>query len=697
MRYPGIVEHDGMLCMSCGKRGPFEVYLVKVGIPGRVGRSRLQRNEGNTHMKKRIALLCLALFASLTPVDAAEYFVGTRGSDAADGLTRGKAFATIQKGVDGLKPGDALTILPGEYHESVRRDKLGSAEKETRIRAEIPGTVLLRGDVTAPAFRKLDGRRFVYAADFDPKAEAQAVNEIDTRAILESMPNATELEFVPGKFHQDRDAGKLYVSTSDMKPVETHTYTVSVIPTHGFYLSNPKRVIVEGLAVTGFHAAKEIDRRDFTLNSTWGMFIVNGNDCVIRDCRAYLNAQGIGMNSRGATSGDNAIERCVAWANGTQYGVGDRGGLTLVDPRRDEIRDSVAFLNRHYGVNIRGGGREGQDERNRSFLRRNLAWGNGKADVKVKTGYANVHATVRCVAGRASNAYNPVHCLLWHRNRDITGDNIVLDDEKGLDLHAEFADPDNHDYRLQATSRFRHAAPDGRDRGPFPYKKNIFYMKPNGDDTADGLSVAGAWKTLARGVKGLRPGDTLYLEAGTYQADLDLRLQGREGAIVSIRGRGKDAVVIAGRLRVKQGSRLEFKRLSFGEDVSLDGGRRIGFSNCRFSGKDVGLGARGVAGLAVSHCAFSGSRKAALALQRCSGADLRGNLYDNVRGVGVSVDRTDAIEYSDYNGYRNTDAAWEVGGKTRPLAGLRNTHDHRSREPAAFAGWRFAPGKSKER
>ena len=33
MHYPGTVEHDGMLWISCGKRGPFEVYLLKVKMP----------------------------------------------------------------------------------------------------------------------------------------------------------------------------------------------------------------------------------------------------------------------------------------------------------------------------------------------------------------------------------------------------------------------------------------------------------------------------------------------------------------------------------------------------------------------------------------------------------------------------------------------------------------------------------------
>ena len=51
----------------------------------------------------------------------------------------------------GARVGDTLSIGRGEYAEAVARKGLGSAEKETVIRAEMRGTVLLRGDVDAPA------------------------------------------------------------------------------------------------------------------------------------------------------------------------------------------------------------------------------------------------------------------------------------------------------------------------------------------------------------------------------------------------------------------------------------------------------------------------------------------------------------------------------------------------------------------
>lgn len=77
-----------------------------------------------------------------------------------------------------------------------------------------------------------------------------------------------------------------------------------------------------------------------------------------------------------------------------------RGGLTLFNPRRDVIRDSASFRNGDYGINIRGGGREGADEKNKSRLANNLAWGNGKADLKIKTGYKHAHVAAGHVRAR---------------------------------------------------------------------------------------------------------------------------------------------------------------------------------------------------------------------------------------------------------------------------------------------------------
>ena len=131
-----------------------------------------------------IDLLLIALFACLCTVEAhtAEYFVSKQGDDTNDGRRPENAFLTIQRGVAALAPGDTLTVGPGEYRETVVRKDLGDETARTTIRAEIPGTAVLRGDVAAPAFRKLEGYRYVYAADFPQPV--QAVNEVDTLSVL---------------------------------------------------------------------------------------------------------------------------------------------------------------------------------------------------------------------------------------------------------------------------------------------------------------------------------------------------------------------------------------------------------------------------------------------------------------------------------------------------------------------------------
>lgn len=527
----------------------------------------------------------------------AEYFVATQGDDTHDGTTRETAFATVQRGVDALAPGDTLTILPGSYYGSTRRKGIGSDEADTVIRAETPGTVLLRGDVSAPAFRKLEGFRHIYVAEVDIP-EAQAVNEVDTLQILQQKPALAELEFAPGTFHHDVEGGRLYVSTSDFQPPSAHHYTISTALDHGIWLGEARRVIIEGLAVTGFNVAATRDRHDFTLYGTWGIFIANGRGCVIRNCQAYLNAHGIGFNSMAADAGDNTIVGCEAWANSSYFGVGDRGGLTLIDPRRDTIRDSVAYLNAFYGVNIRGGGQEGNDRANQSFLIDNLAWGNGAADIKVKTGFANVHVTERCIAPVGSNAQNMTRCLFDQPAHGEPYASIV----GPFEWETEFADPANHDYRLQATSQFRGAGPDGSDLGPNPYEPTIFYVKPDGDDAADGLSVEHAWQTLARATRELPPGSTLYILPGTYANGL--QVSGLQD--VAIRGRGTEAPVLQGNSQITDSQKLELTRLDFAGELQVQGGRDIAITHCRFEGR---LLADGSEAFSVRHCRFSSRQK----------------------------------------------------------------------------------------
>ena len=328
------------------------------------------------------------------------------------------------------------------------------------IRAEIPGTVVLRGDVPAPTFQPVPGYRRVYVADFASDRDIQMMNELDTLRVLSRVPNVAELEYTPGRFHQDRAAGKLYVSSSDTKPVDQHCYTLTMIGTHGLYLDTPRRVRVEGLTVTGFNSAVGLPYGQQTLWATYGIFIKNGKRSVISDCQAYLNGRGIGTsNEYDTTAGDNLITGCRAWGNG---GVGlgyDTGGIDLLYARRDQVRDCVAFLNQANGISMRGGVADHQ-EADASFVHNSLAWGNLEYDFWIKAG-ENFNFYEHSVAyGRTGNTNHLRQCVTGSGAAQGP-DSIILSEEQDLDLDREFADPDNYDFRLQARSRFRRAAPDG--------------------------------------------------------------------------------------------------------------------------------------------------------------------------------------------------------------------------------------------
>ncbi|HWL54336.1 MAG TPA: chondroitinase-B domain-containing protein [Chthoniobacteraceae bacterium] len=630
-------------------------------------------------LRRRVALL---LFALLLPGAAsglgAEYFVGKKGSDRNDGRSVESAFLTIGKGVEALAAGDTLTIAPGEYFEAVYRENLGSAEAQTVIRAAIPGTVLLQGDVPLSGFKKAEGYRFIYVADFE--GEPQIVNETDTLTMFDPAPGLRELEYHTGLYYHDAEKGKLYISTSDLKAPEEHRYTVSITHASGLHLVAPQRVLIEGLAATGFNTGALMSSRE-QFGTMWGFYLKTGKGCIIRNCTAYLNGSGIGIqsNSGGAAhknsteGGGNLVERCTAYGNYSRSNSSG-GNIAIYFPDGDEIRDCTAYRSVRNGIRLYGGFR-GDPSR----LVRNLAWANQMGNLWVKgannvtLGSARENIGVGNVNMRVSE-----HGLVGGKNRYANSQppsEIWLAGEKNLDRNAEFADPYHFDFRLQSTSRFRGAAPGGKDQGPFQYQPNIFYVSPDGDDADDGLSVRKAWKSLERALRSLRPGDTVYLEAGLYPGDVTLKAGSTGKEAISIKGRGAGAAVLTGSLEIDSSHGLRLERLGFRSGVKVRGGSDIAFNNCRFNGPEKALSADGIDGLRVTHGSFTGFSKAALELGKdCTKVFLQGNLFDNRSSPAVVCDAS-SILYSDYNSYHDGENAWSAAGSKTGLKALQATHD----------------------
>jgi hypothetical protein len=624
-------------------------------------------------------------------LQATEFYVNKTGRDAHPGTTRETAFLTVQRGLDALLPGDTLLVGPGEYNESATRKGLGDATAETVIKAEISGTVLLRGDVDAPEFTRVPGLQQTHRTKFGQTVHA--VYEVDTLSRLGECATLAEVEFQPGSFFFDPATGDLYISSTDLKPADSHRYSIPVLGKAGFCLEKPVRVVLEGIAVRGFESQAMADSR--TLFGTWGIVLLGPRDCVVRDCTAFLKGGGICIASEG--EGGNLVERCRGYGNSSPHNSSECAGVLLYQSRNDIARDCVAY--RSIGVGIRIYGLSAENGR----LERCLGWGNGGPDVGIKSGRAETCATTHSIGLGYFAARNVSHSILGGQNiyvpdADLSTDNIRLNAGR-LPQDREFADPRNFDFRLQSTSSIRGTAPDGKDRGPFPYLANVFFVTPAGNDAADGLSVANAWKTAARAAQNLRPGDTVYFEEGVYSGPVIIH-SGKLGAeSVSLRARGSGEVVFNGSIRVEHSCGVEFERLWFTGPVDAVASEQLRFHNCHFVSKRGlpssvpdpeipsgeirnSLTANKVRGLSVTHCEFTGSGGPALSLEDCRQCFLASNIYDNhgTSAVEIRGENTEQepVQYSDYNSYSDPSLAWKLATRICSLNQLGERHDQYS-------------------
>lgn len=638
------------------------------------------------------ALISTILVLGASPLYGVEYFVAKGGRDDANGLTEGEAFATIQKGVSVLSPGDTLTIGPGEYAESVRRNDLGAVDKTTIIQARIPGTVLLRGDTPVGPFRKTEGYRRVYEAD--ESRALRSVAEADSWTPLRMRPNLSELDITPGSWFHDAEKKKLYIVPTDSQGAEAHTYRGTVVAGDGLFLSGARNVVIRGLAATGFNDRDDVPPGQYRTNgmghwTVWGIFLYNARNCVIEDCTAYLNGGGIGVNntqSKDNRGGDNRIVRCTTYGNFSQPGGYQSSGIGVYNTNGDEIRDCLSYKNNAMGIRtylqmIRPGRIIGSTAWN------NLITGL-PSDIHLKDQIGpngeltSVETSVATAGLKAHNVERSVVPKKYAKDVLKPESVAFLPAGGSMERNEDFADATNLDFRLQADSTLRGAGPGGNDLGTTPFQGDVFYVRTDGSDEADGLSVKSAWKSLQRAFRDLKAGQTLYIEPGIYDEKLSVEVNGTKGAPIVVRGRGAGAVILNGAVAIKDASHLKFERLHFSKGVLLEKSEEVSLHNCQFLGGPVGLAAKDVQDLRVTHGLFSGFSEAAIALEgaKNSGLFLSGNLYDNKQGVAVSLGAEGAVAYSDYNAYRNAASAWRIAEAMQSLADWQKKQDQYSQE-----------------
>jgi hypothetical protein len=576
-------------------------------------------------MKMRPILLAFLLLVAASASAGRTFYVSSSGDDARDGASLGTAFRTIQRGVKDLGPGDTLLVAPGVYREQVMIEVSGTREQPITIKSLRPHQARLEGSVRLTDWSPVPGRRAVYSAPLD-KATC-LVFEKDTNAELREVANLHLVETTAGSFLWDAAARRLFVHASDDAPASDHVvdacvleYGLASLTTKNTWDHSPRRVglVIEDFAVSGYN--------------TCGIFIHNSDYCHVRRCIAHHCRRGIFFYSALRSS----ITGCESWGCQDAFNreMGDIGMMGYVfecllagNHIHHTAQHGIRFYGGFYGCTMRNnlahdcnigihvkGQAHAVEDANRL-----ARFSDG--------GSPNIPANLPMVfegnvAFRCRGAGLLPHYCQYRRNTGV----IVMSghaacNEQNLELPPEetaaarFADLQYNDLRLQSDSPHRAKNP-----GAFPYRDDVFFVAPDGDDSRAGTSIAAAWRTLKRAMDTLRPGHTLYLLPAQYREPLLLQnLAGDRKTIIRAHGRGK-VVLDGGGLRIQQCRNIE-----------VDGLR------IRNSAERGALIAASV-GVTVQNCVLHDNGPVGIeATGRCDDLRLSGNILCFHRDAGARI------------------------------------------------------------
>ncbi len=525
------------------------------------------------------------LLAAGTLLSGTEYFLGTNGNDRNPGVDRNKPFATLQKAVNALQPGDTLTILPGAYFGAALRKFGGAPDKQTVIRGERPDTVLIHGDVSAPEFKPVSGQEFTWVADWNRPVEA--VNEIDTLSLYRRVPSLEEVRYRAPAWYLDEKERKLYLATSDLESPSAHRLLISVINASGLELQPPDsdgrvhNVLIENLAFRGFASGVALGQFKFR----WGLKLTNPSHCTARQCTAFANAAGLLFEG----AADCVIEDSTGYANGTQFGNSGGSIIMYTPAERSVIRRCLSFSSHGNAFRFYGGGKDAIQCR----IEDCIASG---GSTYIKTGGEKDSEVVNVTSDKGIAA-------TVTRNSTYIWNNYVKGNQTYNSLHLRkekmdrakrdrlLADPENMDYHPQSDS--------GLTVG-IPFDSRIRYLAPNGKDAGEATSVKSAWKTLAHAVKNLPENGILYILPGTYAGDVTITTP---GVTLATRGLGAYAIISGGKTGITAAAPgVTIRHLNFlGQSESSVAVRadRVKVADCGFANTPLGITAVGVKGLEI--------------------------------------------------------------------------------------------------
>lgn len=524
--------------------------------------------------------------------------------------------------VSRLKSGDTLIVGEGEYmiNEKLPMERAfalnGTPEtgedvsQPIVIRAARAHTAVIHGDKSISGFAKVAGFHFVYRCDA-PEDLLQIV-ESDTDIVYEPAGSITDVDEVVGAYLLDPSTKSLYVHTSDGRPPSDHALTGITQTTGGYSVMAPddkptRSFVMEGLVMKGF--------------SSMALDIRNARNITVRNCVFYHNCYGIYLGNYGRNC---RIENNLVFSNNIRRpGSPENAGIMIGGDLQGVVVDgNVARYNRFNNIRLYGATNPKTDV----TFSNNRCYGEAPSWFKpapegcrmignVSEGFGGAYFASRNTLPSYSGEYKPQQ----------SDDDLLFGATAESKAAAKFVDPVGGDYRLQSDSPFRGKGKNGTDLGAFPYKDDVFFVKPDGDDAAAGTSSATAWKNLAKSAERLKPGQTLYVLAGTYEGPLTINQQGTATAPIVIRRRGNDRVLLDGRGKTKIGCRL-------------DGAAHVRIEGLEFRGfKQAAIAVDHATNVTIEKCLIHNNAGPGMALQSCRDTFLRNNTIA-ANKVGVNLD-----------------------------------------------------------
>ncbi len=547
-------------------------------------------------MRKCCTILLLLGAMALSGV---EYFVSPNGSDKNPGVSETKPLRKISTAVRKLKAGDTVTILPGEYLDEVTFDFRGDYAKPTTIRAKIPGTVHMRGDVPAPRFQPVPGRKSVYACSVDKMPKF--VLERDTLKKFRKVPSISEVERTPGSSFFDTENKKIYIQCSDRRDPKYHRITFSVLAGDALRIrsSKLKNFHIEGLIFSGYNS----DKRQVGGTSTFGgIYMLNPDKCSIRNCIVYLSGSGISIYN----IVDSVVENCLLFCNENEFN-GSGGNLVCYGPGKNSIqRKIISFGSGMAGQRFYSGGIF-----ENCLIDECISFDNKYGDIWIK--YPSATSWVK-----RSYVSNSIHSRFIKNSIFTSGDSyydgraqlsICRSREQKFNPDREFADPAHLDYHLQEDSVFRNRK--GGDWGIKGFSAKVLFVSAKGNDANSGNSMRAPLKTLAKAAAKLQDGGTLYLD-GPFKENLTVRNLKN----IIIRGRGLFPAVLFGKLDIVNCANVKVENINVMAQALFTRCSAVTLKRCAFV-RNVVLPAEAQ----VRHCLFTGNVSGA------KGGFLRGNIF----------------------------------------------------------------------